>query len=238
MLTNAPVQPKVESCHDDTRAQQHSLPMEDPYMLLNLLWRGRCHAMPTIPLGLAPYLQSFGFPLLTLGCQEGDGRTHIHFADDFLLPGLSLADALCCELDVLVPDDAAILVLPNRVSGPQLAGDLLYAVLSRTPWQDQAIPGLFDWAYRSLAEAWRQEYPLESRFQSDRDQVLHAVLDYPAGRAELGLAAYLNLLDPDYHAQPADQDLAERLARVTSLTEWNAQLRDSFDATRCRRAVT
>lgn len=207
-------------------------------MLLNLLWRGRCHAMPTIPLGLSPYLQSFGFPLVTLGCREGDGRTRIHFADDFLLPGLSLADALCSELDVMAPDDAAILVLPNRVSGAQLAGDLLYAALSRAPWQDQAIPGLFDWAYRSLAETWRHEAPLESRFLIERDQVIHTVLDYPAARAELGLQAYLALLDPDHHPQPADLGLAERLARLSSLGEWNAQLYDSYDAARCRRAVT
>lgn len=211
-------------------------------MLLNLLWRHRCHPRAAAP-DLQAYLTAFGFAVVTLECSEARPCGRILFADEELMPGLTVADALCGELDLIVEEDAALLLVPPQ--SPQspnqavrIAAELLYAAIARGAESPQHIAGLFDWAFRSLSETWRLAAPLDPALAQACTEALHAVLDYPAERAALSLPAYLHLIDPDYRAHEIDPDLAARLSQTRVLSDWQHQLTASFAQVRCRGTVT
>lgn len=211
-------------------------------MVLTLLWRDLCHPNPAVPARLRRHLGAFRFPLLLLGCNDPSPRVRVALAEDQLMPGLSLADALYQELDILMEDQSVLLMLPqNQRDAPlqptRIVAELLHTLILRDARAPQQAPAAFDWAFRSLSAGWHVSATQFLEQRHLRDQALVEVLDFPSNRAKMTLPSYLRLLDPEHRPAITDPSLGRRLARCTALGDWQDALWTSFETARCRGVV-
>ena len=210
--------------------------------VLTLLWRNHCRPVASTPSSLQGYLETFRFPLVLLCCAEELHQPKVHLGIDVMLPGLSLADALCQELDIITEDQAVVILYPesattSALNGLRLAAELLHALIERDTTRMGETATLFEWAFRSLSAAWHPTIGQDRELRQRRDSAIAEVLGYPAARAEMSLSSYLRILNADHKTTASDPALAARLQGCATLNEWQTALWASFDSARCRGIV-
>lgn len=204
-------------------------------MLLNALWSGHCHPFVAVPSQCDRFVQAFPFPILflqeSMKCMRG---IRVYFAEDLLARDLSLGDVLCEELNLEIAPGTMVLLLEDKPRGGlefgiEMAASILHSLITRRPQVRELA--MFDWALRSLSEAWGfGPVSLDPSLQLARDRVTAKVLGLPQCQTPVCLSRHLSRLDPTYLAVSADLGLPARLTMCRDQTEWLQELSASYAA--------
>lgn len=213
-------------------------------MLLNALWSGSCHPLNSVPSSCERFLAAFPFPCVLLRHQtQVAWDIRVSFADDLLGIDITLADVLCEEFDIDVPSGAIVLFLgEDRLAGfdwgMSIAAEILQALIN--PMLCEREVTLFDWAFRSLSEAWGfGPVDLDRSLQKARLRAVARVMGLPRDLPSSALANALRVIEADYVEAPTDLGLSMRLSAAGNLAEWRQELLASFaQAEACTRTMS